>query len=81
MWVKKGSKMAGMERIAVESGVIEALAYDENSSVLKVWYKSGEVHEHYDVPRDIFETLLTAKSKGYYLNWIIKPAFRSKRIK
>lgn len=72
--------MAGMERYAVNSSVAESLAYDATSKVLKIWYKCGELYEFYDVPQHTFETLLNAESKGYFINWIIKPAFKHKRV-
>jgi hypothetical protein len=58
--------------IPVESTMLEAIGYDEEAQVLSVIFHSGGLYNYYDVPREVYEGLLQAESKGQYMHaWVI----------
>ncbi len=64
-----------MIRTPVISASIAALAYDEPSSVLEVEYISGRVYQYLDVPEQVFASLLKARSKGGFVNRMIRDRY------
>ena len=56
-----------MQLIQVESSMIYAVGYDEESQTMEVAFNSGGVYRYFDVPKDIYEGLLAAESKGRYM--------------
>jgi hypothetical protein len=60
----------------VESSSIAGVHYDSATSELYVRFReSGETYVYHLVPRRVFEELLSADSKGAYLNQQIKPSY------
>jgi hypothetical protein len=64
------------EMIYVDSSNIEAIGYDEDSQELHVQFLSGGYYVYYEVPRQIFDDLLMAPSKGSFLNREVKNIYR-----
>jgi hypothetical protein len=56
-----------MQLIQVESSMISAVGYDEESQTLEVVFNTGGVYRYFDVPKDVYEGLLAAESKGRYM--------------
>ncbi|MCS6795434.1 MAG: KTSC domain-containing protein [Raineya sp.] len=56
-----------MKRIAVESSMIASVGYDEENEILEVEFNSGQVYQYFEVPREVFDELLQAESKGRYM--------------
>jgi hypothetical protein len=56
-----------MELILVESAMISAVAYDDARQDLIVIFNTGQTYVYSDVPRDTYDALLTADSKGTYM--------------
>ncbi len=67
-----------MERVPVESSVLASVGWENN--ILEVAFKTGSVYRYFNVPRDYFERLLAADSKGRFFNKTIKGRFRYKNI-
>lgn len=61
-----------MEMQPVSSSNLAAVGYDEESSTLRVEFLNGTSYEYYNVPKEVFEDLLNAGSKGQYFNANIK---------
>ena len=61
-----------MEMQPVSSSNLAAVGYDEESSTLRVEFLNGTSYEYYNVPKEVFEDLLNAGSKGQYFNSNIK---------
>ena len=59
----------------VDSSNVEAIGYDDNSQELHVQFLSGGCYIYFDVPRDVFDYLLNAPSKGSFLNREIKGVY------
>ena len=64
----------------VKSSNIEQIGYNEGLETLYVKYKSGKVYAYDKVPKQIYEGLEKAESKGSYMNSQIKNKFSFKTI-
>lgn len=64
------------EMIYVDSSNIEAVGYDEDTQELHVSFLSGGYYIYSDVPRDIFDQLMYAPSKGSFLNREMKNIYQ-----
>jgi hypothetical protein len=75
MWVSNG-KAGGdvMERTRVNSSSIASVGYDPRSAVMEIEFRDGGVYQYFLVPRQAYEGLLAADSKGAYINRNIKGA-------
>ena len=58
------------DMVPVASSCVESVGYDENDHELHVRFTSGSEYVYKDVPRIMFDSLLTAPSKGRFINGI-----------
>ena len=61
-----------MEYEAVTSSNIAAIGYDDTTNTLGVRFLNGTEYHYHGVPRDVYDGLVNAGSKGTYLNQLIK---------
>lgn len=61
--------------VAVSSSAVEAYAYDEPSSRLKVRWSGGREYEYDGVTRDVLEGFVSAESKGRFLSERVRADF------
>lgn len=61
-----------MEMTPVDSTNLSAIGYDYESATLRVDFLKGRSYVYYGVPAELYEGLLSAGSKGQYLNIHIK---------
>lgn len=57
-----------------------AISYADYNSILREMYitfTSGGTYTFFEVPEDVYEELLSAKSKGIYYNLYIRDRYRS----
>jgi hypothetical protein len=59
----------------VDSSNLEQVGYDEAKMELYVGFKGGETYVYQDVPQSIFDQLMTAPSKGSFLNREVKNTY------
>jgi hypothetical protein len=64
--------------IPVESSAIQAVGYDDDAEELHVRYSDSGLYIYHGVPRDVFEELMLAPSKGAFINGI-KDEYRFSR--
>jgi hypothetical protein len=64
------------EMIYVDSSNVEAIGYDDDTQELHVYFLSGGCYIYHDVPRQIFDDLIGAPSKGSFLNREVKGVYR-----
>ena len=69
-----------MERQPVESSNIRSIGYDSSTDILQVEFKSNAVYNYYEVPENIYQELMSARSHGSYLNEHVKGRFVYSRI-
>jgi len=63
-----------MERIPVDSTNIASVGYDVRASTLEIEFRNGTIYQYYGVPENEYSGLMSASSKGSYLNQHIKKA-------
>lgn len=64
------------DMVYVDSSNIEAIGYDDSAQELHVRFLSGGYYIYHDVPRQIFDGLMSAPSKGSFLNREIKGIYQ-----
>ncbi len=69
-----------MHRDPVDSSNIEEIGYDLNTQMIEVQFKDGNVYQYFDVPQSLYEGLMSASSKGQFLNKEIKVNYRYARL-
>lgn len=62
-----------MRREFVRSRSIKSIGYENDTEILEIEFRSGpRVYQYYDVPHQIYVKLMTAQSKGKFVNQVIK---------
>jgi len=61
--------------VALQSSVLAHAAYNYSSATLRLEFCSGAIYQFFHVPRQTYEDLLDAESKGVYYNREIRNAF------
>jgi hypothetical protein len=64
-----------MNRKSVESSNILSIGYDYITMILEVEFKYSGIYHYSEVPQEIYDALMTANSKGKYLNANIKGVY------
>lgn len=57
-----------MDRILVQSSNLVSVGYDAAAAVLEIEFQTGKVYRYHHVPADIYQGLMSARSKGEYLH-------------
>jgi hypothetical protein len=65
-----------MNRTPVSSSNLASIGYDAESLILEVEFNNGRVYQYFDVPQGTYDELMSASSKGSYMNNVIKKQFR-----
>jgi hypothetical protein len=67
--------------ITVNSTNIDSVGYNADTQTLIVKFKvSGQTYEYLNVPQTLYESLMTAESKGKYINDNIRSQFTYRRV-
>jgi hypothetical protein len=69
-----------MERMPVQSSLVQSVGYDPTSAVLEVELHNGKIYQYRDVPRSVFDGLMASSSKGDYFNANIRTKYEHERI-
>lgn len=59
---------------------MKSVAYDEETLTLEVEFVEGGIYQYFGVPKEIYEELLNAESKGQYYVENIRNDFPYKRV-
>lgn len=62
----------------VNSSNISSVGFENGT--LEIEFNSGMVYQYYSVPESIFQSLLSASSKGKYLNTYIKNVYSYSKV-
>lgn len=66
---------------AVASSSLTSITYVPKDRLLEVVFRrTGHIYDYFGVPRETYEALMAADSKGAFLNQVIKPAFHHTRV-
>lgn len=68
-----------MDWHVMSSSVIARVAYDEVSRTLHIEFRSGTAYDYVDVPRNVYEELIVARSAGGYFAENIRNVYRFKQ--
>jgi hypothetical protein len=69
-----------MRRDFVASTNVTSIGYDPNSETLELEFQNGIVYQYYNVPPSIYEALMSAPSKGQFINSQVKDRFPYARV-
>lgn len=72
-----------IQRIPINSSMLNAIAYDRKSHTLVVEYNNGVVWAYYEVPSEDYETLLQENksgSVGRYMHNFILGSFMEEKL-
>ncbi len=69
-----------MRRQSVSSSNIVSIGYDESSQILEVKFKSGDIYQYYNVPKDTYKTFMNTGSKGRYLHKYIRDRYKFVKV-
>jgi KTSC domain len=62
-----------MKRKFVRSRSILSIGYEQAKKILEVEFRNGpRVYQYYSVPKKVYNDLMTAESKGAFVNRVIK---------
>jgi len=61
-----------MDRNNVASSNVKSIGYDPQTTTLEVEFVDGAIYQYYGVPQNMYEQMMTAPSKGQFLNTYIK---------
>jgi hypothetical protein len=61
-----------MERYNVASSNVRSVGYDPQATTLEVEFVDGAIYQYYGVPQNMYEQMMSAPSKGQFLNTYIK---------
>ncbi len=60
----------------MQSRLLASVAYDHGQTILQLEFRGGTVYQYFQVPRQTYQDLLQADSKGAYFNRHIRSVFR-----
>jgi len=66
--------------ISFNSSSIAAGGYDASSGTLRLRYVDGDVYDYRNVPSAVFDDLVKAPSKGWFVNSCVKPYYSYVRV-
>lgn len=68
--IESGGLLVGvrMDLFPVQSSMIAAAGYDARMRVMVILYNTGRAYEYHEVPPEIFWGLMSAESKGQFMN-------------
>jgi len=70
-----------MELIDVDSRMISAVGYDEQQLLLEVVFKPSGAYQYRNVPKQVYQELLDADSKGSYMRNSIIDRYPTERVR
>lgn len=63
-----------MQRDSVSSSTIRSIGYDSSSQTLEVEFRDGRIYHYFGVPEGVYLGLMSAPSKGQFLDANVKKA-------
>lgn len=76
-----GAAAWAIERTPVESRSLASVGYDAKARVLVVEFRDGGLYRYREVPREVFDGLMTAASKGRYFLERIRGKYDYERVR
>ena len=70
-----------MQLQTVESSMIHAVGYDEDTETLEVVFNNGKIYHYFEVSKDVYEGLMDSDSKGSYMRNLIIDCYSYTQIR
>jgi lysyl-tRNA synthetase, class II len=61
---------------ALNSSALSSATYDDESRELELTFSSGRTYTYHDVPKDVYDGLVSSSSPGRYYNEAIKDIYQ-----
>jgi len=65
-----------VDRQPVKSSNVKSVGHDPKTNTLAVEFKDGSIYHYHDVPKDVHESLVSARSVGGYIHASIKGVYK-----
>jgi KTSC domain len=69
-----------MEMVPVESNNVRSVGYDLEKNELRIKFRSGETYAYDGVPGDVHKALMSAESKGKFVNSDVKGKYDYRKL-
>jgi hypothetical protein len=69
-----------MNRVQVNSSSIASAGHSAETNTLELGYHNGSVYQYFAVPKSVFDSLLSAESKGAFVNSQIKGRYPFRKL-
>ena len=69
-----------MHRKHLTSSNIASAGYDDETGTLEIEFHNGGIYQYFDVPRSIYDQLVSVDSPGSFFHQQIRGVFRYARI-
>lgn len=69
-----------MKRESVSSSNISSIGYEDKSETLEIEFHNGGVYQYFNVPKRVYEGLMSADSHGRFFIRNIKGTYGYKKI-
>ncbi len=69
-----------MHRTPVTSTNIRSIGYNSQSATLEIEFTSNDIYQYFNVPEHLYQGLMSAISKGQFLNNYIKYSYRYQKV-
>jgi len=69
-----------MDRTRVDSEVIRSVGYNRGTQTLEIEFVRSSVYHYFNVPSNVYESLMIAISKGRYFQTQIDGQYRFVRV-
>lgn len=70
-----------IKRVPVESSAVATVGYSRKLRALEIEFRNGSIYRYLEVPADVYEGLLNARSKARYYDENIRRKYRSQHVK
>jgi len=69
-----------LNRTGVGSSNVASIGYDPATETLEVEFLAGSVYQYYNVPGNVYESLMRSPSKGGFINAYVKNFYPFSRV-
>ena len=70
-----------IKRVPVESSALASVGYSKKLRALEIEFRNGAVYRYIEVPLDVYEALLNARSKARFYDQNIRHKYRSLHVR
>jgi hypothetical protein len=70
-----------MNLVKIDSSMIYAVGYDEQAEILEVVFKRTGVYRYRNVPKEVYQELMAADSKGSYMRDTIIDVYPAEHLR